>query len=101
VKTVNFADKDGFFTNAAMGSMQAAGAHRKLKHAQHFVTDVPEGGEQVLFVWKGGLTVKDKSGTYPAGEKDTVFITGPAHLEVVGDAPESTVIQIQAPASAK
>jgi mannose-6-phosphate isomerase-like protein (cupin superfamily) len=99
VKTIDFASKNGFFTNAAMGSKQAAGAHLKLKRSEHFSTDVAAGGEQVLFVWKGALKVKDQSNTYAAGEKDTVFITGPAHLEVSGDSEESVVIQIQAPAS--
>ena len=99
VKTIDFASKNGFFTNAAMGSMQAAGAHRKLKRSEHFSTDVAAGGEEVLFVWKGALKVKDQSNTYTAGEKDTLFITGPAHLEVSGDSEESVVIQIQAPAS--
>ena len=100
VKTIDFAGKNGFFTNADMGSKQAAGAHRKLKRSEHFTTDVAEGGEHVLFVWKGALKVKDKAGSYTAGEKVTVFVTGPAHLEVSGDADESTIIQIQAPASA-
>lgn len=99
VKTIDFASKNGFFTNAAMGSKQAAGAHRRLKRSEHFSTDAAAGGEQVLFVWKGALKVKDQSNTYTAGEKDTVFITGAAHLEVSGDADESVVIQIQAPAS--
>ena len=97
VKTVDFASKNGFFTNAAMGSRQAAGAHRKLKRSEAFSTDVAVGGEQVLFVWKGAIKVKEQSNNYTAGEKDTVFITGPAHLEVSGDAEESVVIQIQAP----
>ncbi len=100
VKKVDFAGKNGFFTNPAMGSKRAAGAHRKLMRSERFTTDVAPGGEQVLFVWKGALKVKDKSGTYTAGEKDAVFITGPAHLEVSGDADESTVIQIQAPPAA-
>jgi len=97
VKTVDFASKNGFFTNAAMGSRQAAGAHRKLKRSEAFSTDVAVGGEQVLFVWKGAIKVKEQSNNYTAGEKDTVFITGPAHLEVSGDAEESVLIQIQAP----
>jgi len=101
VKTVDFASKDGFFTNAAMGSKQAAGAHRKLKRSQKFTSDVAEGGEQVVFVWKGALSVKDKSGTYTAAEKDAVFITGPAHFEASGDSDETVVIQIQAPAATK
>jgi mannose-6-phosphate isomerase-like protein (cupin superfamily) len=97
VKTIDFAGRNGFFTSAAMGSRRGAGAHRMLKRSQHWTTDVAAGGEQVLFVWKGGLTVKDASGsTYKAGEKDTVFVTGPAHLEVAGDADESEFIQIVA-----
>jgi mannose-6-phosphate isomerase-like protein (cupin superfamily) len=99
VKTIDFAGRNGFFTNDAMGSKQAAGAHRKLERSESFMTDVNQDGEQVLFVWKGALKVKDKSNTYTAGEKDAVFITGPAHVEVIGDFDESVVIQIQAPAS--
>jgi mannose-6-phosphate isomerase-like protein (cupin superfamily) len=97
VKKIEFANRNGFFTDPAMGSKHAAGAHRKLKRSEHFTADVAAGGEQVLFVWKGALKVKNKSASYTAGEKDAVFITGPAHLEVWGDADESTVIQIQAP----
>jgi hypothetical protein len=53
----------------------------------------------VLFVWKGAIEVKDKKGSYRAGEKDTVFIQGPAELTVSGapSAAETRVIQIQAP----
>jgi mannose-6-phosphate isomerase-like protein (cupin superfamily) len=101
VKTIDFASKNGFFTNEAMGSRNAAGAHRKLKRSESISADVAKDGEQVLFVWKGALKVKDQSNTYTAGERDTVFITGPAHLEVTGDSDESVVIQIQAPASKK
>ena len=101
VKKIDFGSKNGPFTDASMGSKHAAGSHRVLKRSQHFTTEVAEGGEQVLFVWKGGLKVTDKSRAYAAGEKDTVFISGPAHLEVTGDADESTIIQIQAPAFTK
>src|SRR5687767_14038963 len=83
VKTIDFASKNGFFTGPRMGSRRGAGAHRKLKRRQSFTTEVPVGGEQVLFVWKGSLSVKEgKAATYMAGEKDTVFIAGPAQLEV-------------------
>jgi len=98
VKTIDFASKDGQFTNPGMGSYVAAGSHWRLKRAQKFSTDVAAGSEQVLFVWKGGLRVTDKSGSYQAGERDAVLITGPAHLEVAGDADATELIQIQAPA---
>ena len=65
-----------------LGSQRAAGAHRKLKPAETFKTKVNADGEQLLFVCRGAIQVKDKAGTYSAGEKDTVFITGPAALEV-------------------
>jgi mannose-6-phosphate isomerase-like protein (cupin superfamily) len=101
VKKIDFAGKNGFFTDASMGSRRAAGAHLVLKRSQHITTGVAEGGEQVLFVWKGGLKVTGKSGSYIAGEKDAVFISGPEHVEIIGDADESTIIQIQAPAFKK
>jgi mannose-6-phosphate isomerase-like protein (cupin superfamily) len=97
VKKVEFAKKNGFFTGPSMGAQRGAGAHWKLKRSEHFTADVPAGAEQVLFVWKGALKLKDKSASYAAGEKDAVFISGPAHLEVTADADESTIIQIQAP----
>ena len=94
VKTVDFASKDGFFTETPLG----AGAHRKLRKSQQFSTDVATGAELVFFVWKGGLKVKDDSGaTHEASEKDTVFVTGPAHVEITGNAEQTEIIQIVAP----
>ena len=52
------------------------------------------GGEQVLFVWRGSLRVKHGKSVYTAGERDTVFISGEAKVEVTGDA---EIIQVQAP----
>lgn len=101
VKKIGFANINGFFTGPAMGSKNGAGAHRKLKRSERFSTDVAEGGEQVFFVWKGALGVKDENGSYKAGEKDAVFITGPAHIEVAGAADDSTFIQIQAPPASR
>ena len=100
VKKIDCLSRDGFFTNPSMGSQRAAGAHWKLKHSQGFTIDVASAGEQVLFVWKGAIQVKDPSGAYMAGERDAVFIAGPAHVSVSGDAAVSEVIQIEAPPSA-
>lgn len=98
VKYVNFQEKNGFFTNKEMGSNRASGSHRTLKQNETFRTRVNEEGEQLLFVWRGAIKVKDKKGAYSAGERDTVFITGPAQLEVIGDADGQTeIIQVQAP----
>jgi len=99
VKFLNFGSKNGLVTSAAMGSQRASFSHRKLKPSETFAAKVAPEGEQLLFVWSGSIQVKDKMGTYSAGEKDTVFITGPAELEVTA-APgrEATVIHVQAPA---
>ena len=98
VKYVNFGNKNGFFTSPPMGSQRAAVAHRKLKSGESFPAKVDAGGEQLLFVWRGAIQVKDKSGTYSAGERDTVYITGPLDLKVTGDsAQETIVIHVQAP----
>lgn len=102
VKFVNFSTKNGSFTNRKMGSARASGLHRRLRRGETFRTSVSAGGEQVLFVWRGALKVKDHAQTYAAGERDTVFIQGVASLEVSGDADGITeIIQIQAPAVSK
>ena len=99
VKYVNFSAKNGAFTDRKLGSKRASGIHRKLKRGEKFRTTVAEGGEQVLFVWRGALKVRDQKTTYSAGERDTIFIQGVAALEVTGDADGVTeIIQIQAPA---
>jgi quercetin dioxygenase-like cupin family protein len=98
VKYLNFAGKTGLVTSAAMGSQRSAFAHRKLKPSETFKTKVDSDGEQLLFVWKGSIRVKDASGSYSAGEKDTVFVQGPAELEVTaGPGQETTLIHVQAP----
>ena len=77
-------------------------AHRKLKPSESFTTRVSAGAEQFLFVWKGAIGVKDASGSYSAGERDAVFITGPADLTVTA-APrqETRLIHVQAPQEGK
>ena len=102
VKYLRFDDKNGSFTSPTMGSNGGAGAHRILKPNESFKTKVPAGGEQVLFVWKGAIAVKDRSGKYEAREKDTIFVQGPAELTVSGvpGPAETRVIQIQAPPAA-
>ena len=98
VKYVDFANKNGFFTGPAMGSQRVTAAHRVVKRGEHFTADVAAEGEGLLFVWKGAISVKGAEKTYHAGERDTVFISGAAHLEVTGDAGgETEVIQVQAP----
>jgi quercetin dioxygenase-like cupin family protein len=98
VKFVNFRAKNGEFTNAKLGSLRATGTHRVLKKGQSFHAKAVAGGEQLLFVWKGAIRVKDAANSYTAGERDTVFINGPVELEVAGDHDGQTeIIQVDAP----
>ncbi|MEX2262952.1 MAG: cupin domain-containing protein [Bryobacteraceae bacterium] len=98
VKFLNFGSKNGLVTSPVMGSRRAAFAHRKLQSSETFKVKVAADGEQLLFVRSGSIQVKDGTGGYSAGEKDTVFVTGPAELDVTA-APgqETTVIHVQAP----
>lgn len=98
VKYMNFAGRNGPVTSPAIGARNGVFAHRKLKPAEKFKAKVNAGGEMLLFVWKGAIQVKDKSGSYSAGETDTVFVAGEAELEVTGGAGQETVvIQVDAP----
>lgn len=98
VKFVHFDDKSGPFTTAALGSHRATGSRRVLKKNERFHTEVADGGEQLLFVWRGALKVTGGGKTYAAGERDTVFLSGKNSVEVVGDADGATeIIQVQAP----
>jgi quercetin dioxygenase-like cupin family protein len=98
VKFVNFREKNGAFTNARLGSNRAAGSHRRLKKGESYRTKTLANGEQVLFVWRGAIRVKDAANTYAADERDTIFINGPVEVEVSGDREGVTeLIQVDAP----
>jgi quercetin dioxygenase-like cupin family protein len=97
VRFVNFGERNGAFIIGEIGSLHAMGSHRKLKRNESFRTKVNEGGEQLLFVWRGAIKVKDRSATYVAGERDTIFVSGAAELEVFGDSDNAAeIIQVQA-----
>jgi mannose-6-phosphate isomerase-like protein (cupin superfamily) len=98
VQLRHFADKSGFFTYPQMGSKCVAAAHRKLQPGERFTAESAAGGEEFLFVWKGGVTVAIKDAKYQAGERETVFIQGAARPEVINSSKgEAIVIQVQAP----
>jgi mannose-6-phosphate isomerase-like protein (cupin superfamily) len=100
VKLVDFSNQNDFFVHPGMGSKHVAAAHRKLKAGEKFTAEVPEDGEQILFVWKGALSIKSARGAYTAGERDTVFISGRNTLDVQNDSSdEAVLIQVQAPPS--
>jgi mannose-6-phosphate isomerase-like protein (cupin superfamily) len=98
VKLVDFGNKNGFFVHPEMGSQRVAVAHRKMRSGEKFSTAVSEDGEQLLFVWKGSISVQAGDKRYQAGERESVFISGSAKLDVRSDfSGETVVIQVQAP----
>ena len=101
VKYLSYADKNGPVTSPAMGSRRSTFVNRRLRAAESFRTSVASEGEQLLFVRSGSIKVTDGKGTWEAGEKDTVFITGPASLQVTAGSPGTLVFQVQAPPAMK
>lgn len=98
VKYVDFAGKNGFFVYPGMVARRAAAAQRVLNRGESFKTTVDPGGEQLFFVWKGAIVATAAGHQYKAGEKDTIFATGPVSLEVSGDSAQpATVIQVESP----
>ena len=98
MKFVDFGNVNGYFISPAKGMPHAAAAHRILKHRERFTTTVDRDAEQLLFVWKGALLVKSNGSQYDAGERDTVFVCGPARLDIRAVSKQDTVvIQVQAP----
>ncbi|MFN0165384.1 MAG: cupin domain-containing protein [Bryobacteraceae bacterium] len=98
VKILDFGNRNGFFTHPGMGSKRGAVAHRKLRPGESFPASVGKDGEQLLFVWKGSLTVHSKGARHLAGEREAVFLSGAQTLKVENQGPgETDVIQVQAP----
>lgn len=98
VKYGNFREKNGRFVGPEQGASVVSAFHRKLARNETFQTAVKAEGEALLFVWKGAIRVHDGTKRYTAGERDTVFISGAAQLEVAGDADGTTeIIHVQAP----
>lgn len=92
---LNWAARNGFFLDEGVGAPRVKAAHYRLKPGETFRAETVDGGEQVLFVWKGAVTA---NGTIRAKEKDTIFTAGAAVLEVRNTgAGEAVVIQAQSP----
>ncbi len=100
VKYVRFAEREGEFTSSTMGSMRAAGSYHTVRPGATLASRAEADGEQVIFVWKGEITVDDGSGPQPAGERDAIFLQGAASVRITS-ARGAELIRIQAPAAAK
>jgi quercetin dioxygenase-like cupin family protein len=97
VKLLEFGNRNGFFVHPGMGSHNVAVAHRKLQPGEKFSTTVSGSGEELLFVWKGSLSVSSAGRTYHARERETVWISD-SSVEARNDASgETVVIQVDAP----
>jgi len=98
VKYIDFGGKHGFFVHPGMGARRVAVAQWKMRPGEKIAATVPKDGEQVLFVWKGSISVTSKSGSLKVLSKDAVFTSGPETFEFRNDsAGEAIVIQAQAP----
>ena len=98
VKLLDFGSQNGFFTNPGMGSKGIAIAYRRLKPAEEVATIVDANGEEVIFVWRGSVTVKSSTEHFNVGEREGLFISGGHRLVVQNDAPgETVIVQAQAP----
>lgn len=100
VKYARFDNKNGPFTSPAMGAERGAGSHRILKSGAAMKGHVGPAGEQLLFVLQGSIVVTGPDGKeHAAGEKDTVFFTGPVEFNVKATT-DTRLIQVLAPPAA-
>jgi len=98
VKLLDFAGRTGPFVHPGMGSKRVAAAQRTLRQGERFTAKAAAGTEGLLFVWKGALSIASGSASYNAGERDTVFVSGPVLFTVQNTgAAEAEFIQVEAP----
>lgn len=97
VKYVPFRKSNGSFTGAAIGSKRATGSRQLLPQGGKMRASIGDGGEMLLFVWRGSVRVEAGGSTYEAGERDTVFFQGAANAVVTALRPGTEIIQVQAP----
>jgi len=96
VKYLDFENQNGFFVGPKMGAQRLAVAYRKLRPKEPLATETASGTEEFFFVWKGAIAVNSGGKAYSAGERDTVFISGPEKLRITASEP-AIVIQVQSP----
>jgi len=98
VRYVSFRARDGQFSGPGNGSLKSTGSRHLLEKGKSLKSSVKAEGEQVLFVWRGGISLKMSGGaTHQAGERDAVFVQGAAEFEITSAAAGTELIQIQAP----
>lgn len=88
VRYVNFGGKNGWFLSPSMGHSRISAAHRVLQPGERFTVRNAAGGEQVLFVWKGQVSIGDQA----AGERDAVFVNSETTFDVVSRGSTDAVV---------
>ncbi len=98
VKYVSFSDKNGLFFHPGAGAPRIAVGHRRLAAGESFSQTVAAGQEAIVFVRQGSVQTVGGGRSERAGEKDAVFVQGPAELKLRnGSAAESVIIHALAP----
>jgi quercetin dioxygenase-like cupin family protein len=96
VKFIRFADRNGVFIDSQIGAERVIIARRTLGKGESLKTSIADGAEQALFVWKGAIFARSGADACRAGEKDTIFATGPGAIEISGASEQpAALIQIQ------
>jgi quercetin dioxygenase-like cupin family protein len=98
VQYIPFGAVNGFFVNPNMGAKRVAVARRLIGPRATVKTGIANGGEQLLFVWKGAVSIVQGRVPYGLKQKDTAFITGPAEVTLRNEsALPAEVFEVQAP----
>ena len=98
VQLLEFQNKNGFFLHRGLGSQRVAVAYRTLKPGEEFQADLPASGEGLLFVWKGGVTVRQGQSPHRLEETNLLFATDAGKVLVKNTtAAPSIVVQVQSP----
>ncbi|MCL5744547.1 MAG: cupin domain-containing protein [Acidobacteria bacterium] len=98
VRYIPFGAAKGFFVHPEMGARRLAVARRLVGSREAVTTGIAKGGEQLLFAWKGAVSILLGRASYELKQKDTAFITGPAEVTLRNDsASGAEVFEVQAP----
>ena len=98
VKYVNFSDKNGLFMHPGTGAQRIAAGYRRMAPGESFSQSVGAGTEAVVFVRQGAVQALVGGKPEKAGERDAVFVQGPAKLELRNaSSAEAIVVHALAP----
>jgi len=82
VKFVNFTGRSGLFMHPGVGAARIAVGYERIAPGGSFSQSLGAGAELVVFVRKGAVQAPIPGGPEKAGERDAIFVQGPAKLEL-------------------